>query len=135
MENIKRDLYIFGTSYCRGLHTINALLNCSKGFGKNSRYTQNVMKDPVLSPRESWSLTVQVNSFLRTKSAARLCQQEKILHIRVTSITLTQWFLIIIMQVTEVLFPQSVEPKSGRTFRPQKDVTGEDFRRKLTVKN
>lgn len=116
MENIKKDLYIFGTSCCRELHTISALLKCSKGFGQNLRYTQNVMKDPVLNPQKSWSVSVQVNSFLRPKSAARLCQQEKTLHVQVTSIILTQWFLITIIHVIEGLFPQSVDPKLGNTF-------------------
>lgn len=91
MENIKKDLYIFGTSYFRGLHTIKALLNCSKGFGKNLRYTQNVMKDPVQNPQKSWSVNVQVNSFLRPESAARPCQQEKTLHSQGTSIILNHW--------------------------------------------
>lgn len=121
MENIKKDLYIFGTSYCRGLHTINALLNCSKGFGKNLRYTQNVMKAPVLHPQKSWSVNGQVNSFLRPKAGARLCQQEKTSHVQVTSISLTQWFLIIIillLHTIEALFPQSLDPKLGNTFRP-----------------
>lgn len=74
MENIKKDLHTSGTSYCRELHTINALLNCSKGLGKNLRYTQNVMKDPAQNPQENWSVNVQVNSFLRPESAALLCQ-------------------------------------------------------------
>lgn len=92
MENIKKDLHIFGTSYCRGLHTISALLNRSKGLGKNLRYTQSVMKDPALNPQKSWSANVQVKSFLRPKSAALLCQQIEALRTQVASIISRQCF-------------------------------------------
>lgn len=70
--------------------------------------------------RKSWSVNVQVNSFLRPESAACSCQQEKTLHIQGTSIILNHWvwIRIIIRHDMEVLFPQSVHPKLGDTFRP-----------------